>query len=196
MAKQAAGGKRAVLDEEASSSNASRPRPSQADPTTVTASPASGSDRYAKTRPTHVGGSTTTETVDVLRNYSNRQGAEKPVLALISDAARDKTPRENRNKKSLQPRVRRLSDSEVEELVRAYKGGDSVYALGRRFGIHRTTVSEHLKRAGVQDERREEAHADERGDHGRPPTTGTADVDRADRHRTTEYAVRRELGQS
>ena len=132
----------------------------------------------------------------VLRNYSNRRGAEKPVLALISDAARGKTPRENRNKKSLHPRVRRLSDSEVEELVRAYNGGDSIYALGRRFGIHRTTVSEHLKRAGVQT----------RGVKKRTLTSEEITDARRLREQqmsiawigtaigTTEYAVRRELG--
>lgn len=34
-------------------------------------------------------------------------------------------------------------------LVEAYKQGATVYELGRRFGIHRATVSEHLHRAGV-----------------------------------------------
>lgn len=88
--------------------------------------------------------------MDILRNYSNSQGSENPVLSLISDATRCKTPTGNRNKKRLQQRVRRLSEDEVDQLVSGYQQGDSVYTLGRRFGIHRVTVSEHLRRAGIE----------------------------------------------
>lgn len=135
--------------------------------------------------------------VDVLRNYSNSQGSEKPVLALISDAARVKTPNGNRNARSVRPRVQSLSPSAIDELVRAYQGGDSVYALGQRYGIHRTTVSEHLKRAGVPT----------RGVKTRtlsPEQVAEAARLRAERMSlariataigTTEYAVRRELGE-
>ncbi|WP_424445935.1 hypothetical protein [Microbacterium sp. CH-015] len=42
-----------------------------------------------------------------------------------------------------------MSDAEIAALVEAYTQGASVYELGRRFGIHRTTVSEHLHREGV-----------------------------------------------
>lgn len=136
--------------------------------------------------------------MDVLRNYSNSQRSEKPVLARIPDAARSKPPRENRTKKSLQPRVRRHSDSDVEELVRAYNGGDSVYALGRRFGIHRTTVSEHLKRAGVQTRgvKTRTLTNEEITDAHRLREQQMSIARIATANGTTEYAVRRELGWS
>lgn len=149
----------------------------------------------AELKPTHVESSRTSSIVDLLRTYSNSQGSEIPVLSLISDATRCKTPTGNRNKKNLQHRTRRLSDTEVAELVAAYQQGDSVYALGRRFGIHRTTVSEHLKRAGVPT----------RGVKQRTLTAEQiAEVQRLREARmsiariataigTTEYTVRREL---
>ncbi|WP_267244050.1 helix-turn-helix domain-containing protein [Streptomyces sp. PR69] len=42
-----------------------------------------------------------------------------------------------------------LSPDEVAELVDAYRRGASMLELSRRYGVHRTTVDEHLKRAGV-----------------------------------------------
>jgi transposase len=45
--------------------------------------------------------------------------------------------------------MRHLTDKEVEELVEAYRQGDSVYKLGRKYGIHRITVAEHLRRHGI-----------------------------------------------
>lgn len=124
------------------------------------------------------------------------QGPEKPVLALISDAARGKTPRENRNKKSLQNRVRRLSESEVADLVEAYQGGESIYELGRRFEIHRTTVSEHLKRAGVQTRgvKERKLTPEQTKEAIRLRQEGMSFARIATAIGTTEYAVRRELG--
>ena len=45
--------------------------------------------------------------------------------------------------------ARRLSESDVTELVTRYREGATVYDLAERFGIHRTTVSGHLHRRGV-----------------------------------------------
>ncbi len=42
-----------------------------------------------------------------------------------------------------------LTEDEVQELVECYVAGDSTYALSRRFGIGRDTVSAHLRRHGV-----------------------------------------------
>lgn len=47
------------------------------------------------------------------------------------------------------PRQRRLSPSEVDELVAAYQVGEKVADLAARFGIGRTTVKPHLRRRGV-----------------------------------------------
>ncbi|MGC0274860.1 helix-turn-helix domain-containing protein [Pseudactinotalea sp. Z1739] len=88
--------------------------------------------------------------METLGTYSNLRGGENPALALIEDAKRWRTPSGNRNEVRLRKRIRRLSASEIDELAAAYEAGDSVYTLGRRYGIHRTTVSEHLRRAGVE----------------------------------------------
>lgn len=48
-----------------------------------------------------------------------------------------------------QGRAKQLKDKEAQELIAAYRGGATVYELGRRFGIHRTTVSKILERHGV-----------------------------------------------
>ncbi len=44
---------------------------------------------------------------------------------------------------------RLLSADDAVRLVDGYRDGKTVYELGREFGIHRVTVSAHLKRAGV-----------------------------------------------
>ncbi|WP_234542759.1 helix-turn-helix domain-containing protein [Streptomyces shenzhenensis] len=44
---------------------------------------------------------------------------------------------------------RKLSPSEVAELVEAYQQGATVSALSERYGMHRQTVDHHLTRAGV-----------------------------------------------
>jgi DNA-directed RNA polymerase specialized sigma24 family protein len=45
--------------------------------------------------------------------------------------------------------IPRLPDDQIDELVRGYQDGASVYELANRFGIHRGTVSRHLHHAGV-----------------------------------------------
>jgi transposase-like protein len=42
-----------------------------------------------------------------------------------------------------------LREPEVLELVRCYQDGETVVMLARSFGLHRTTVLEHLERHGV-----------------------------------------------
>jgi hypothetical protein len=46
--------------------------------------------------------------------------------------------------------ARRLSEGDVAELVTRYQLGATVYDLAKRFTIHRTTVSGHLRRRGVR----------------------------------------------
>ncbi len=48
------------------------------------------------------------------------------------------------------PVLRRLSDSEIEELTHRYGEGGSIDALARRYDVHRTTVMSHLERAGIE----------------------------------------------
>ena len=47
------------------------------------------------------------------------------------------------------PPQRRLSPSDIDELVNAYRGGATISQLAAEFGVHRTTVAGHLDRHGV-----------------------------------------------
>jgi DNA-binding CsgD family transcriptional regulator len=47
-------------------------------------------------------------------------------------------------------RVRRLSTKERAELIIHYHSGQTVYQLADKYGIHRHTVSKHLRDAGVR----------------------------------------------
>lgn len=82
----------------------------------------------------------------MLGTYSRRCFGENPVIAVISDARRHRRPTGIRNTNA---RARRLSEADVEKLALAYRAGDSTYALARRFGIHRHTIAEHLRRHGI-----------------------------------------------
>lgn len=58
------------------------------------------------------------------------------------DTCRDAVP-EGRTSRQ---RQLRLTSSQVDELVKARQEGALIRELAERFGIHRTTVMEHLKR--------------------------------------------------
>jgi AraC-like DNA-binding protein len=47
------------------------------------------------------------------------------------------------------PVQRRLSDADIDDLVRSHREGVPIDSLGRRFGVHRTTLLHHLDRRGV-----------------------------------------------
>ena len=49
---------------------------------------------------------------------------------------------------------RRLPPDQVEQLVAEYQAGDDMHELADRWGLHRTTVAGHLRRAGVALRRR------------------------------------------
>ena len=49
------------------------------------------------------------------------------------------------------PVQRRLSPDVVDELAHLYEEGASIDALGRRYGVHRTTIIAQLDRRGVPD---------------------------------------------
>ncbi len=44
----------------------------------------------------------------------------------------------------------RLTDSQLEQLVRDYGAGLNMRPLARKYGIHRLTIAAHLRRAGVE----------------------------------------------
>jgi transposase-like protein len=47
-------------------------------------------------------------------------------------------------------RIRRLSANDRADLVTQYRSGQTVYQLADRYGIHRHTVSKHLRDASVR----------------------------------------------
>ena len=44
---------------------------------------------------------------------------------------------------------KRLSDSEIQEIIEAYKAGANCCELGKKYGCHHTTISGTLKKAGI-----------------------------------------------
>jgi uncharacterized protein (DUF433 family) len=48
------------------------------------------------------------------------------------------------------PVQRRLSEATVDDLVRGYTAGSSIDSLALQFGVHRTTIMDHLERRGVE----------------------------------------------
>jgi transposase-like protein len=47
------------------------------------------------------------------------------------------------------PVLRRLTRSEIEEVVDGYQSGRSLVDIAQEFGIHHRTVADHLERLGV-----------------------------------------------
>ena len=56
---------------------------------------------------------------------------------------RAERPREEKGRLSNPPQ-RRLSPSDIDDLVKAYQGGATIRQLAVEFGVHRTTVADHL----------------------------------------------------
>ena len=57
-------------------------------------------------------------------------------------------PREEEGQLSNPPQ-RRLSPTDIDDLIAVYQGGATISQLAADFGVHRTTVGEHLDREGV-----------------------------------------------
>ncbi len=75
----------------------------------------------------------------MLAALENDRLVEYPQVEAVRDPAVALDVRENRM----------LSPAEVVELVNLYKQGATERSLAAKFGPHRQTVSEHLRRAGV-----------------------------------------------
>jgi DNA-binding CsgD family transcriptional regulator len=81
--------------------------------------------------------------VDLLAHHSNLERLSTSFAQVLATPAR-RVPK----RQSAQPQ-RRLKPSEVDTLVALYEAGASHRQLAARFGVHRETVLEHLKRRGV-----------------------------------------------
>jgi len=57
-------------------------------------------------------------------------------------------PREEKGRLSNPPQ-RRLSPPDIDDLIAAYQAGATISQLAADYGVHRTTVAEHLDRHGV-----------------------------------------------
>ena len=75
-----------------------------------------------------------------------RRGVETTQIRPSDDHAEG--PREERGRLSNPPQ-RRLSPTDIDDLVNAYRAGATISQLAVEFGIHRTTVAGHLDRHGV-----------------------------------------------
>lgn len=47
------------------------------------------------------------------------------------------------------PVQRRLTNTEIDDLAAQYCAGSTIQTLAREFGLHRTTVMDHLERLGI-----------------------------------------------
>jgi hypothetical protein len=85
--------------------------------------------------------------VELLRAYSNQTNVRRELRRLL-DVRVDRPADEGIH----QPHQRqhRLRADQVQNLIDAYRAGNSVYALAKAFTIDRRTVSAILERHGVQ----------------------------------------------
>jgi hypothetical protein len=83
--------------------------------------------------------------VELLGRYSNWIYWAERTRSL----AKNSSNRANRDHIS-RGTARRLNRAEVAALADGYRAGATVYELAVQFKIHRTTVSDHLRRQGVQ----------------------------------------------
>jgi DNA-directed RNA polymerase specialized sigma24 family protein len=89
---------------------------------------------------------------------------------------------------------RRLTPEQVEQLVLDYQAGNSMQKLARSWHLHRTTVAEHLRRAGVAVRQRGIPIA-QLGEAGRLYGEGWSCQRLAERYRCDEETVRQALKQ-
>ena len=87
-----------------------------------------------------------------------REGIETAQVRPSDDHAEG--PREEKGRLSNPPQ-RRLSPTDLDDLLDAYQGGVTINQLAVEFGIHRTTVAGHLDRHGVPRHSKKTAWDDE-----------------------------------
>jgi hypothetical protein len=82
--------------------------------------------------------------VDVVEGERGALGVLDELPVLLRRGPRRTKPREPRQ------RQRRLTAEQAAQFVSEYRAGTSMLQLAERWDIHRTTVVEHVHRAGVQ----------------------------------------------
>ena len=96
-----------------------------------------GGERVPRTRLTHI----RVGVIEALSSPSSRVQRMLNLAATWSDHARPANSSPARAPRT----ARQLQASEVDKLVAGFHGGASVARLARQFGIHRGTVSKHLR---------------------------------------------------
>jgi lambda repressor-like predicted transcriptional regulator len=92
------------------------------------------------------------------RIVGSGEGVESAQIEPSDDHAEG--PREEMGRLSNPPQ-RRLSLTDIDRLIKAYRAGASISQLAIEFGIHRTTLAGHLDRHGVPRHREQTAWDDE-----------------------------------
>jgi hypothetical protein len=85
--------------------------------------------------------------VEVSGRYSNHADQEKRIGEVLRfELARSPEPKTQTLRRS----QRRLSGDELESLLKSYEQGTRVNLLANQFGIHRSTVMDHLNRSSAR----------------------------------------------
>lgn len=93
--------------------------------------------------------------------YYNPQAQLSALTALLRKLPGLDAPVRSSPDRRTPGRARQLDHEQVQQLIREYQAGATVYELAERFGISRQTVSRHLHRHGVP-MRMRDAHGRER----------------------------------
>lgn len=86
--------------------------------------------------------------VGVLRSYCNHNLATRQIDKLLVLAA-SSSPTVRSTTRVIPVRMRKLTQDQINELSSLYQAGQSLPSLAARFGIHRGTVKDHLRRATI-----------------------------------------------
>lgn len=83
--------------------------------------------------------------MEFLGTYSNRGGALEKLRSVLARCPSE-SPKKDRG---VRQRQTRLGTADQAKLVQAYRDGVTLIELAARFSVHRQTVSEILKRHGI-----------------------------------------------
>lgn len=83
--------------------------------------------------------------VEKVRKLKTSTSVESNIDLDITDVSYDP----NNIINSLKQQQVRLSPGKIEQIVQEYLGGASTYKLAKKYGCHRSTISNNLKKAGI-----------------------------------------------